>query len=489
MIADEIILGLPKVSLKTKELLPEYSGIYYVLDQNNVVMYIGKAKNLQKRWQGNSHHRIDQLKATRKREFYLYYEKVSESRLDPKEKSLIKKYRPELNDSPVTTKEIYFSELVLQETLRKLDGYIVIFGVHQKNKIIEILFDYQKFAADFKLSENSAKPILNLIFKNRRNAAVKWNIVNVKDYYFVNRFIFSNLPVNGYNVIFNSLKRLNSKKYTSILKFKCDPVDFVQESVPNISVKDFQYLQEEKKDAFQGYSLYEEGLMPYLSTLHKISTKEILRDKLQKICCEYQAGKRGIGSQKAKVSSSLKSIDNLLKNKPIEITKVGLVHYKNNQISLYVKCFDFNHTDKKISYTFAHGKLKGKYAYAHSPQKFSEIYLLSGCNPKIWRLLKDHLSDFVSLAIEPTSPQFPDNTGYVKKLMISPRRYITTARLSIKFEGIQSRFSLPFGQDLKRNFTTFEAVKTEITRRLNDADLPLFKLTFTPEKIVTKGRR
>ena len=44
LIADAVILQLPKITLHAKQLLPEYSGIYYVLDESNNVWYIGQAK-------------------------------------------------------------------------------------------------------------------------------------------------------------------------------------------------------------------------------------------------------------------------------------------------------------------------------------------------------------------------------------------------------------------------------------------------------------
>ena len=66
-LADTSILNLPKVALEVKQLLPEYSGIYYVLDEVNTVWYIGKAKNIRKRWQGKAHHRIYQLEAQKKK--------------------------------------------------------------------------------------------------------------------------------------------------------------------------------------------------------------------------------------------------------------------------------------------------------------------------------------------------------------------------------------------------------------------------------------
>lgn len=96
-------MALPQVPLQGKELLPEYSVIYYVLDETNTIWYIGKAKNIRKRWQGKSHHRIYQLEAQRKKHFTIYYDQISEAQLDSVEKERIEKYHPHLNDSPVKT--------------------------------------------------------------------------------------------------------------------------------------------------------------------------------------------------------------------------------------------------------------------------------------------------------------------------------------------------------------------------------------------------
>ncbi|MDJ0594559.1 MAG: hypothetical protein QNJ72_32055 [Pleurocapsa sp. MO_226.B13] len=91
MLADSEILNFSSTSLETKELLPEYSGIYYVVDENKVIWYIGKAKNLHKRWQGKSHHRIYQLKQLRHKLFNIFYEPVNSSQLDRREKQQIRK--------------------------------------------------------------------------------------------------------------------------------------------------------------------------------------------------------------------------------------------------------------------------------------------------------------------------------------------------------------------------------------------------------------
>jgi excinuclease UvrABC nuclease subunit len=117
LIADLDILNLNKVVLQAKQILPEYSGIYYILDQTNNVWYIGKAKNLRKRWQGKAHHRIYQLEAQKKKYFTIYYEQVKESQLDSIEKQRIEKYHLHLNASPVKTKNVRPTETLLRETI------------------------------------------------------------------------------------------------------------------------------------------------------------------------------------------------------------------------------------------------------------------------------------------------------------------------------------------------------------------------------------
>lgn len=126
MIADVDILTLDKVVLQAKQILPEYSGIYYVVDENNNIWYIGKAKNLRKRWQGKAHHRIYQLEA-----------QVSESQLDSIEKQRIEKYHPHLNASPVKTKNLRPTETLLRETLAAIADFAFILGVEPPRKEIQ----------------------------------------------------------------------------------------------------------------------------------------------------------------------------------------------------------------------------------------------------------------------------------------------------------------------------------------------------------------
>lgn len=53
------LLDLPSVSLSELQSLPECPGIYFVIDKDCSVLYIGKADNLRRRW-NKWHHRFDQ---------------------------------------------------------------------------------------------------------------------------------------------------------------------------------------------------------------------------------------------------------------------------------------------------------------------------------------------------------------------------------------------------------------------------------------------
>lgn len=108
MVADEFILNLDSVGLNDKNSLPEYSGIYYVVDADKVIWYIGRSVNLWQRWNAEQpHHRYHQLIAISNREnkpFYIYYSECNKQQLYQLEKAQISKYQPRLNNTPVITK-------------------------------------------------------------------------------------------------------------------------------------------------------------------------------------------------------------------------------------------------------------------------------------------------------------------------------------------------------------------------------------------------
>jgi len=129
MNADEYILQLCHLGLNSRELLPENSGIYYVLDEKLIIWYVGQAKNLRNRWAGESHHRFYQLQKERKKLFTIYYELVAQSQLDAMERQRIEQYNPQLNGTKVKNKKLRPTETLLRETLVSIAPYSFVLGV------------------------------------------------------------------------------------------------------------------------------------------------------------------------------------------------------------------------------------------------------------------------------------------------------------------------------------------------------------------------
>ena len=107
MIADKAILELQAVELRSKKLLPASSGIYYVVDTELIVWYIGYSININKRWNSdNSHHRYHQLINISNQEnkiLKIYFLEINNKikYLRKIEKEHIEKYNPILNNTPV----------------------------------------------------------------------------------------------------------------------------------------------------------------------------------------------------------------------------------------------------------------------------------------------------------------------------------------------------------------------------------------------------
>lgn len=88
------ISNLPSVTLKDKKLLPESSGIYFAIDSQGTIQYIGRSIDINQRWK--AHHRSQQLKDIGN--IKIAYLLVSEeSLLDVIESALIEWFQPKLN--------------------------------------------------------------------------------------------------------------------------------------------------------------------------------------------------------------------------------------------------------------------------------------------------------------------------------------------------------------------------------------------------------
>ncbi|MCS6942350.1 MAG: GIY-YIG nuclease family protein [Geminocystis sp.] len=332
MYADGEILGLPRVELKQRDLLPPRPGIYYVVDGEKVVWYIGKAKNLKKRWQGKSHHRIYQLMTQKKKEFIIYYQLVGEGDLDEWERKAIAKYNPTLNDGEAKRKRIRPSESLLRETIISLGDYLVVIGresprIHDKelltwcenwgerwwvlNKIVglEVVhigvdwYELLKFAG----GEEVALGILNSIFKSRRGYAHKWEGFTPKNPY-IPLCGAARLLVNGYGVEVSIINFQEFETYRDRLTSEWVRVmtpEWVRR-LNNFGVRNpFGFFLtdggegESRKKIARRLAMriqpYSGNCIP--SVFQEELEEENLRGKMIRIKREYQEGKRGFGSR------------------------------------------------------------------------------------------------------------------------------------------------------------------------------------------------
>lgn len=140
--------SLPSVELesKSKSELPEQSAIYFAIDSQGTIQYIGRSSNLKNRW--INHHRFNQLKSLGGvRIAYLF----SDSDLLPKvEKALIDWFKPILNnsDSPEKRKRAQqpFTPTIadhdFDELMDKLKSH---WGIDNRSQLITLtLIDYVK---------------------------------------------------------------------------------------------------------------------------------------------------------------------------------------------------------------------------------------------------------------------------------------------------------------------------------------------------------
>lgn len=87
--------SLPSVPLGSKSELPNEAAIYFAIDSQRTIQYIGRTANLNQRWQG--HHRTKALKAMG--QVRIAYLALDADLLPSVENALIKYFDPALNRS------------------------------------------------------------------------------------------------------------------------------------------------------------------------------------------------------------------------------------------------------------------------------------------------------------------------------------------------------------------------------------------------------
>lgn len=122
---------LPSVHLSDIKKLPDCTAIYFAIDSENRILYIGKATNLAVRWK--NHHRqykleeIEQTFSVR-----IAWQVWNESGLDEAEKYLIKNFQPLLNGTEIDSPTIIPSEVILRDFLKTFCRRLIIIGMKQR---------------------------------------------------------------------------------------------------------------------------------------------------------------------------------------------------------------------------------------------------------------------------------------------------------------------------------------------------------------------
>ena len=508
MLADSEILNLLQVNLETKELLPEFTGIYYVVDENNMVWYIGKAKNLYKRWQGKSHHRIYQLKQLKHKSFTIFYKKNSLSQLDSREKLQINKYNPHLNNSPVKNKKFRPTETLFRETINKISDFAFILGVEPPRRevkdrigisrliqeqlldlpVVHICLDSVAFQSLFNPdSINEQEALFKTAFGTRKAYANKWEAFP-EQYYLISRLIFNGYIIEvTYFSIWIGYKNIEiNREYIQ--------TEIAQESIRTLTAESLAEIKQYNL-AHQKNTIRLQRLKPYTLDIIPLFFNESIdlqsnKEQLKKLSQDYKKGKRGLGSRSDNASLNL-AIKELLISRGIDPDKYkkGEVRPRpmpgTDKIGL---CIDYFGADLKKSRLIkfndkvqtrlsipAIGLIDDELTLVSSSE-LNTVYLLAGVKRKAWLLVEEYLHDFAK-----PSNKLQNGEGYVEKYFVSARKFIVPAKVNIKLEDLQYSVWIPFG--MNERYPTFEAAKQEIKNRLNHADLSGLKLSFKKESI------
>jgi predicted GIY-YIG superfamily endonuclease len=165
--------NLPSVKLLDKEKLPAVSGIYFAIDNNNQLWYIGKAQNIYKRW--INHHRYYQLeKINKKNPIILRWHECEndENTLIQLENHFIEYYFPALNQTQVEARKITPAEISLRKTLAKISKYVIIYGYEKNSEVFGLPTVFLKYDI---LYRNPAKILKQIFDGDNRKGSLKWS--------------------------------------------------------------------------------------------------------------------------------------------------------------------------------------------------------------------------------------------------------------------------------------------------------------------------
>lgn len=522
MNADTYILQLPYVLLQSKELLPEDSGIYYVIDENELIWYIGKAKNIKTRWSGKTHHRIIQLGSQKRKVFHIYFEIIPPAQLTQVEKARIEEYKPQLNGSKVKTKTIRPAETLLRETLNALSEYIIIIGIEPPRKDDPVYIEKcNKFRNSWRILKKILPlPIIHLcidksnIYKNTEDSraaelAIKKSFSSRKAY--INKWEFrksgertsKRLLVNGYAVEVYDISKeaitlITGYEFTTLAGvpvrvINSESLQAIKQYCGQSTYSIFNLNDDSEVSQFHNHPL--KRLLSYQQDPIKILFNESINsrsidDNIKQFEEEYKLKKRGFDSRS---NQTKYDISDILIKRGIDLKRYSthpyIKDYSDKRIYLYIKSFSANlyeptgqknyisENGEKVTTSIVHSIQGSKGSFRQGSDlnlfPYQNVYMLTSVEREAWLLFEQYLSDFAKVTLS-------EDDGYISRVYVSAKKCIKPAQVKISL-GNQRTFIIPFGPS--ETMVKYDQVRKTMIESLKNSGLPDLKISFTSESV------
>jgi hypothetical protein len=484
-----------------KDLLPEYAGIYYVVDASSTVWYVGQAQNIRKRWQGKSHHRIHQLHHQKHHDFRIFCEPIAMEQLNATESARIAQYQPHLNNTPTKPKKVHPTETLLRETIAAIADFSFILGIEPPREqiskggsmvmmahpkvlpleVIHIYVDSEQIQSFFQLEtiDDEVRAIRKRIFSTRKTHAHQWEV------YTPQYPLLYRLYVNGYAIEVSEWT-ISSLIYDQSWTPQYRDVRLAGEQIRALTAASLNDLQDgvrakrysesgikterarklgvdqftetQKKELGYGYHI--KRLRHYLSDCIPLLFNENVdlssrQEELFKVAQDYSQGKRGIGSRK------------IVRNQ--------------RKIPIFIRCFSLIKPQASKMGNSAKGVINSEWVNGRA-RDFETLYFLTEVYEESWQQVSSYLYDFVIPA-----QSLANGEGYVTQFYISPRKQIKCARLTVKNKQKNTSISIPLGASSE--FASWDLVKAEIRRRVANQNLGNIQLSFQAETTTRTKQR
>lgn len=531
MNADQHILQLPHLGLKSRQLLPEQSGIYYVLDENFIIWYIGKAENLRKRWVGATHHRFYQLQKQRKQKFSIYYELVAVSQLDGIERQRIEQYNPQLNRTKVKAQKLRPTETLLRETLNLIAPYSFVLGIESPRKEDPKLIEDSINCRDDWRVQKAVLPLnvihicinltqlgealndkdwrslcgfLKKVFRKRTNYSDNWACKGKESYEYLGSFYVRRLLVNGFAIEVyvtwqETVEIIQGYELTQLAGVNIRSVNeaslaLIKNKCQLMLVGMYIYSDNQNQSYERYRCRFMERLSPYKQDLVKLFFNEDLdTSKLQIFPIEQKTTEKsnmGLPDRLANLAAKKKYLKALLIERGVDLNRYQVNKYldqiptdenyidnnKQRRMTVYVKSFIYGDLRKSIHYST---RINGSKGSSYQSQDliecpYKEVYLVSTVDRAFWLLLEPYLSDFAKVKLN-------EEEGYIEKVYVSARKFLVPAMLSVTLNG-KWKTDIPFGP---KDDMSYVEVANNIKIRLKGSGIDKVKFSFKSESTST----